>query len=130
MSRGLAVVAFAFVTLAASTLLIYRLRSIQEDSAAGRMTVAVRLGATATRVIYSLLVVAPFVVLILAWGFGLIPVGALAPFLTAPLAMRLGDVVSHRAGAALGSAQRESVAFLVAFLALLLLGLTVPVGAS
>ncbi len=108
--------------LAASIPLIAQLRSLDADRAAGRRTIATRIGATATRVLYSILVVAAYAVLPVAWAVGAIPTGALAPFLTAPLAMRLGDVVSHRSGGALGQALREAVVLVAAFAALFALG--------
>lgn len=115
--------AFAFLVLAASALLVERLRTFDEDRAAGRRTLATVLGPTATRVAYSILVVAAYVILPLAWAVGAIGTGGLAPYVTAPLAMRLGDVVSHRSGPALGQARREAVLLLAAFIALFAAGL-------
>lgn len=123
MSRGLAVGAFAFVVLAASVLLVERLRCLEEDRSAGRRTVATVLGPTATRVVYSILVVAAYVILPLAWAVGATSTAGLAPYVTAPLAMRLGDAVSHRSGPELGQAKREAVALLLAFIAIYALGL-------
>ena len=114
--------ALTVALLAASIPLIAQLRSLDADRASGRTTIATRIGATATRVLCSILVVMAFAVLPVAWAVGAIPTGGLAPFLTAPLAMRLGDVVSHRSGDALGSAMREAVLLVVAFAALFALG--------
>ncbi|MBU6422749.1 MAG: hypothetical protein KGJ98_12715 [Chloroflexota bacterium] len=112
------VLAACVVLLAAGLPLIARLRALDEDAAAGRRTVATLLGATGTRVAYSTLVVLAYAVLPLAWAVGAIPTGALAPYLSAPLAFRLGDVVSHRSGAALGPALREGAVLVVLFAAL------------
>lgn len=75
-----------------------------------------------TRAALSVAVVAPFIVLILAWGFGVIPAPALLPLATAPLAMRLGDNVAERAHLV-----RDGLVFAIAFLALLALGMLLPI---
>jgi 1,4-dihydroxy-2-naphthoate octaprenyltransferase len=81
-------------------------------------------------VLAGVVVALPFIVLLLLWGFGAIPAPALLPLITAPLAVRLGEVLSPRSGASRGAALREALIFAAAFVALLALGLTVPVGAS
>lgn len=117
------VLAITVALLALSVPLIAQLRTLDADRAAGRVTVATRIGATATRVVYSILVVVAFAMLPVAWAVGAIPTGGLAPFLTAPLAMRLGDVVSHRRGEELRGAMREGILLVVGFAALFGLGL-------
>ncbi|MBI2324102.1 MAG: hypothetical protein HYU87_03955 [Chloroflexi bacterium] len=107
--------ALTLALLVLSIPLIAQLRTLDADRAAGRTTVATRIGATATRVLYSILVVIAFAVLPVAWALGAIPTGGLAPFLTAPLAMRLGDVVSHRRGEELRDAMREGVLLVLGF---------------
>ncbi len=72
----------------------------------------------------------PFVLLLLLWALELIPTTALLPLITAPLAIRLGEVLSPRSGAPRRVAVREALIFAVAFAALLALGISVPVGAS
>jgi 1,4-dihydroxy-2-naphthoate octaprenyltransferase len=119
--------AISLALLAASLPLIAWLRTLDADRAASRVTVATLIGATATRVTYSVLVVIAFAILPVAWAVGLIPTGALAAFLSAPLAMRLGDVVSHRSGPALGNAFREGVLLVVLFAALLVAGGQLPI---
>lgn len=119
------VLAVTLALLALSVPLIAQLRTLDADRAAGRATVATRIGATATRVLYSILVVVAFAVLPIAWAVGAIPAGALAAFLTAPLAMRLGDVVSHRSGEALRAAQRDALLLVLAFSGLVAAGLYV-----
>jgi 1,4-dihydroxy-2-naphthoate octaprenyltransferase len=119
MSRGMAVVAFTVVVLAASVLLVSRLRTLDADRAAGRRTIATMLGATGTRVLYSILVVSAYGILPIAWALDLLPTFGLLPFLTSPLAIRLGDTVSHRSGAALDGALREAVLLFLAFEGLL-----------
>ena len=114
--------ALSLLLLAASLPLIAWLRTLDADRAASRTTVATLIGATATRVTYSVLVVIAFAVLPLAWAVGLIPTGALAALIATPLAMRLGDVVSHRRGDALGQALREGVLLVAIFGALFFVG--------
>jgi 1,4-dihydroxy-2-naphthoate polyprenyltransferase len=116
------ILAVAIVLLAAGIPLIAQLRTLDADRAAGRRSVATLIGATAARVSYSVLVVAAFALLPLAWALGDIPTGGLAPLLSAPLAVRLGDVVSHRAGPALGPALRDAVLLVVLFAGLYGLG--------
>ena len=112
----------AIVLLAAGIPLIAQLRTLDADRASGRRTLATLIGATAARVSYSVLVVAAFALLPLAWAVGAIPTGGLAPLLSAPLAVRLGDVVSHRAGPALGPALRDALLLVVVFAGLYGLG--------
>jgi 1,4-dihydroxy-2-naphthoate octaprenyltransferase len=81
-------------------------------------------------VLAGVVVALPFIVLLLMWGFGAIPAPALLPLITAPLAVRLGEVLSPRSGAPRRVAVREALIFAVAFAALLALGVSVPVGAS
>jgi 1,4-dihydroxy-2-naphthoate octaprenyltransferase len=114
--------AVSLALLVASIPLIAWLRTLDADRAASRATVATLIGATATRVSYSVLVVVAFAILPVAWAVGLIPTGALAAFLSAPLAMRLGDVVSHRSGEALGQALKEGALLVVLFGALFVVG--------
>lgn len=120
--------ALTLMLLVAGIPLIAQLRSLEADRAAGRSTIATRLGATATRVAYSVLVVIAFALLPVAWALDAIPTGGLAPLLSAPLAVRLGDVVSHRAGAALGPALREAALLVLLFAALYAAGVVVSAG--
>jgi 1,4-dihydroxy-2-naphthoate octaprenyltransferase len=100
----------AVALLAASIPLISWLRTLEGDRA------------TAARVVYSVLVVIAYAILPVAWAVGTIPIGGLAPFLTAPIAMRLGDVVSHRTGDALIGVIREAVLLDLVFAALFVAG--------
>lgn len=122
------VAAICLGLLAAGLPLIAQLRSLDEDAEGGRRTVATLLGATGTRVFYSVLVVTAYALLPVAWAVGAIPTGGLAPFLGVPLAFRLGDVVSHRSGAALGPALRDAAALIVLFAALYAVGVAVLPG--
>lgn len=107
--------AISLALLAGSVPLIARLRTLAGDRA------------TALRVVYSILVVLAYAVLPVAWALGAIETGALAAFLSAPLALRLGDIVSHRSGDALIGAQREAVLLAVLFTALFVAGSALPI---
>ncbi len=122
------VAAVALVLLGAGLPLIAQLRTLEDDRAAGRRTIATTVGPTATRVAYSLLVVTAFALLPVAWAMGAIPTGGLTPILTAPLAVRLGDHVSHRQGAALSVALRDALALIVLFAVLYAAGTAVLPG--
>jgi 1,4-dihydroxy-2-naphthoate polyprenyltransferase len=122
------ILAAALVLLAAGIPLIAQLRTLDADRAAGRRTLVTLIGATAARVSYSVLVVAAFALLPLAWALGAIPTGGLTPLLSAPLAVRLGDVVSHRAGPALGPALRDGVVLVVLFAVLYEVGVALVPG--
>lgn len=117
------VLALTALLLALSIPLIAQLRTLDADRKSGRLTVATRFGPTATRVLYSILVVVAYAVLPLAWAVGAIPTGALAAYVTAPIAMRLGDVVSHRSGDGLRGASRDAAILFAAFVAILALAL-------
>lgn len=106
-------------------LVVNNLRDIDQDRAVGKITSAVILGRTATKIWYSMLLVAAYTVPILGWAFGVLPLGALLPLLTTPLAIRLGDTVSHRAGRELNSALKGTAQLYLAYGALLALGLLI-----
>jgi 1,4-dihydroxy-2-naphthoate polyprenyltransferase len=116
------VAAACLVLLAAGIPLIAQLRSLDTDRDADRRTLVTLIGPTATRVAYSVLVVIAFALLPVAWAVGAIPTGGLAPILSAPLAVRLGDHVSHRAGRALETALRDGVLLVLLFAALYAIG--------
>ncbi len=122
------VAAVCIVLLGGSLPLIVQLRTLDEDAAAGRHTLATLLGATGTRLAYSTLVVLAYALLPVAWALAAMPTGGLAAYLSMPLAFRLGDVVSHRSGAALGSALREGAVLVVLFAALYAAGVAILPG--
>lgn len=87
--------------LATALLVVNNLRDIPGDTEAGKHTLAVRLGDRRTRVLYVVLVVAPFVLLPIIAGAGGRPVAALA-FVALVLARRpVIDVLSGGRGPAL-----------------------------
>ncbi|HZP97416.1 MAG TPA: 1,4-dihydroxy-2-naphthoate polyprenyltransferase [Candidatus Limnocylindria bacterium] len=101
------------------------LRDIEQDRAAGKRTLAVRLGPTGTGVWYSILLAVAYLAPPLGWLLGVLPAGALAPLLTLPLAIGVGDVVSHRTGRALNAALRDTARLHLLFGALLAAGMLV-----
>jgi len=73
--------------LASALLVVNNLRDIPGDSAVGKLTLAVRLGDARTRILYVVLLVAPFVLLPLIAGLGGRPLAAVA-FVAVVLARR------------------------------------------
>lgn len=75
--------------LVTAILVVNNLRDIDTDRRAGKFTLAVRLGRTGTRVEYSILLGAAYLLCIpLWWRYGFSPL-ALLPWLTLPFAVRL-----------------------------------------
>ena len=66
------------------------------DARHGKRTPIVRLGAVRAGKLVPPMLAAPYLLLALAVGFGVLPVGALALWLTAPLAWRIGRVALAR----------------------------------
>lgn len=105
--------------LVTAILVVNNLRDIATDRAAGKRTLAVRLGSRGTQIEYMALLVVAYVVPILLWpGFGLKP-WVLLPLLTLPLAVRLARDILTVSGAALNRAlagtARLAVWFALAF---------------
>jgi 1,4-dihydroxy-2-naphthoate octaprenyltransferase len=76
-------------TPAAAVLTVNNYRDRDPDRAAGKRTLAVRLGRPATRRVYAALVGLPLVLGPLGWLLGWLPPGALAPSLLLPWAVAL-----------------------------------------
>ncbi len=96
-------------------LVVNNLRDLEQDRAVGKRTFAVLLGRMGTRVWYSILLAVAYVVPLLAWALEIFPFAVFLVMLTAPLAQKLGDTVSHREGrelnAALGGTSRLHLLF-------------------
>ena len=90
-------------TLATAILVVNNLRDRHTDAVAGKRTLAVRLGAAATRREYLLLLVVAWAVGPLAWGTGIGGAGWMLPWLALPLAVREVRGVFQRDGAALNA---------------------------
>jgi 1,4-dihydroxy-2-naphthoate octaprenyltransferase len=91
--------------LATAILVVNNLRDVDTDRAAGKRTLAVRLGRGGARAEWSLLVASAYVLASLPWlVFGETP-WVLLPWLTVPLAISLGRVIhSEQAGPPLNEA--------------------------
>lgn len=91
--------------LATAILVVNNTRDIETDAAAGKRTLAVRLGRSGARWEYRVLVFGPFVALPLYALMGSTSLAVLAPWLLLPLAIRLERLVATRSdGPALNDA--------------------------
>jgi len=73
---------------AGAVLLLNNVRDAAGDRQAGRRTLAILIGVRASRVLYGIFLIAPYVLAACCVGAGLTPVGALLGFVTTPLALR------------------------------------------
>jgi 1,4-dihydroxy-2-naphthoate octaprenyltransferase len=107
--------------LATAILVVNNLRDLATDARAGKRTLAVRIGARATRLQYLVLVLAPFLVLpVLANVVGSSVLVALAAF---PFAGREAWALGRRSGAALNASLAGTAKLHLIFGGLLALGL-------
>ena len=104
-------------------LVVNNLRDLEQDRAVGKRTFAVLLGRMGTRVWYSVLLAVAYVVPLLGWAFEVFPFAVFLVAVTAPLAQKLGDTVSHREGRELNAALAGTSRLHLFFGALLSLGL-------
>lgn len=100
--------------LASAILVVNNLRDRVTDVKANKRTLAVRFGATAARVQYTVMVLFAYVVPVVVWSLGLGGFGWLLPLLTAPLAIAETRAIWTRDGRALnphlgGTARLEMV---------------------
>lgn len=98
------IAALPVAMLVTAILVVNNLRDITTDRAAGKRTLAVRLGARATRAEYLLLVVAAYLVPLAAWLLLGWPRGFWLPWLTLPLGVHLTRVVFSQEGRPLNAA--------------------------
>ncbi|MCP4906820.1 MAG: 1,4-dihydroxy-2-naphthoate polyprenyltransferase [bacterium] len=110
--------------LATAILVVNNLRDIETDVAAGKRTLAVRLGRRGARVEWALLVAGAYLLPIVLWlGAGEAP-WILLPWVSAPRAIRLFDVIrSNEGGPALNEALAGTAQLGFLFSVLFALGL-------
>jgi len=85
-------------------LVVNNLRDLDQDRLAGKRTLAVVLGRLGTRVWFSVLLAVAYLTPLLGWALEVFPLAVFLVALTAPLAQKLGDTVSHQTGRELNSA--------------------------
>ena len=85
-------------------LVVNNLRDLDQDRLAGKRTLAVVLGRLGTRVWFSVLLAVAYLTPLLGWALEVLPLAVFLVALTAPLAQKLGDTVSHQTGRELNSA--------------------------
>jgi 1,4-dihydroxy-2-naphthoate octaprenyltransferase len=111
--------------LVTNLLVVNNLRDIPTDRAAGKRTLAVRLGDRATRLQYVLFLVVPYAVPPLLWLAGPAEPGVLLTWLSLPLAWRLGrTVLAGAAGPSLNPVLKRTGQLLLLYSLLLAGGLS------
>jgi len=101
--------------LATAIIVVNNLRDIETDRAAGKRTLAVRLGAARTRLEYAGLLAAAYLALPVGWALGLFSVWWWLPWLSLPVAIPLARRLATASGAALnpllGATARLEIVF-------------------
>lgn len=109
-----------------AVLVVNNLRDIEQDRVAGKRTVAVRIGASATRAEYVTCMAGAYLVVSAAAVAGALPFATLAIWLSVPVAWRATHLVLTREGrplnVALASTGQTALAFSLLFALGLLLG--------
>jgi 1,4-dihydroxy-2-naphthoate octaprenyltransferase len=82
--------------LASAILVVNNVRDLESDRRAGKRTLAVRLGRTRTRRLYTAMLVLAYGTAPLPWAFGSMAAWLLLPWATIPLALRINAVVRTR----------------------------------
>jgi len=104
-------------------IVVNNLRDIEQDRAAGKRTVAVRVGVRATRWEYAVLMAVPYALLTILLLTSDLPLAALLAWLSLPLALRATRRVFLQTGRALNLALAETGQTAIAYSALFALGL-------
>ena len=118
------VIAVPVGLLASAILVVNNLRDIETDRRAGKRTLAVRLGAERTRVIYAAILAGAFVCAPLPWLLGSMTAWLLLPWLALPLALRALQTVRTRSdGPSLNQALARTAALQLLFCLLLSAGI-------
>jgi 1,4-dihydroxy-2-naphthoate octaprenyltransferase len=103
-SRDVFVTSLPVGLLVTAILVVNNLRDIDTDRAAGKRTLAVRIGRRATRTQYVLCVAGAYIVPLGRWLAGAASAWSWLPWLTLPLAVRLVRIVSTQEGRPLNRA--------------------------
>jgi len=90
--------------LITAIIVVNNLRDIEQDRAAGKRTVAVRIGVRATRIEYAACVVGAYVCVAIGVVLQILPAYALVSWLSAPLGVITWRIVATQAGAPLNRA--------------------------
>ncbi|MGV8083548.1 MAG: 1,4-dihydroxy-2-naphthoate polyprenyltransferase [Coriobacteriia bacterium] len=90
--------------LITAIIVVNNLRDIEQDRVAGKRTLSVRMGVKATRAEYALCVAVAYALVTFAAAVGTLPLGALAVWLSAPLAFKTTRTVFTVAGRPLNAA--------------------------
>ncbi|MGB5104595.1 MAG: 1,4-dihydroxy-2-naphthoate polyprenyltransferase, partial [Steroidobacteraceae bacterium] len=122
-SRLALVASIPIGALATAILVVNNLRDIETDARAGKRTLAVRIGDPATRAYYFVLLLAAYLVPLVAWWQGLADVQVLLPWLSLPLALQLVVRMRHERGLALNGCLVRTARLEVVFGLLFALGL-------
>ena len=107
--------------LIVNILVVNNLRDIAVDEAAGKITMAVRMGVDNTRKEYTLLLALSYLIILIALAFGLVPAWTLLVWLSIPMALKVNRVVQTELGRplneALAGSGKLSLIYSVLFLA-------------
>jgi 1,4-dihydroxy-2-naphthoate octaprenyltransferase len=110
--------------LASAILVVNNVRDLETDRRAGKRTLAVRLGRTRTRMLYTAMVTGAFVTAPLPWAFGSMSAWLLLSWAGIPLALRLIKLVRTRTdGPALNGALAGTGALQLLFCVLFAAGI-------
>lgn len=109
--------------LITAILVVNNLRDVEQDRDAGKRTVAVRIGAPATRYEYAALMVLPYGLLAVLVVAGELPAAALLAWLSLPLALRATRRVFTQTGRALNAVLAGTGQTALAYSVLFALGL-------
>ncbi len=90
--------------LIVNILVVNNLRDIDADKAAGKITLAVRMGVDVTRKEYAVLLAFSYLILPFVLAFGLVPAWTLLTWLSIPIALKVNRLVQTEAGRPLNQA--------------------------
>jgi 1,4-dihydroxy-2-naphthoate octaprenyltransferase len=119
------VASVAIGLLVTAILVVNNLRDIEQDRAAGKRTITVRIGTRATMYEWVLFVASAYLIVVGAVALGLYDPGALAVLVSIPLAVRTARIVFNEVGTALNRALAMTGQLALAFGALFSAGVIV-----